>query len=94
MLCLVNVQVKIPGLQSRFYHSAAAFRRGPGMTEVTIFGGCPDWASNYKSGADLSLIANTTVLRFGEYSSCVCIFSYGHVVINPQRACAEGYSSR
>ena len=75
-VCMVNVQVKIPGLQSRFSHSAAAFRLNPGMTEVTIFGGCHEWPNNWKSDADLSQIANTTVLRFGKYTSCVCIVSY------------------
>ena len=73
MLCVVNVQVKIPGLQSRFWHSAAAFHLSPGMTEVTIFGGCPEWPSNCKSDADLSQIADTTVLRFGEYISRLCV---------------------
>ena len=74
---MVNVQVKLPGLQSRFYHSAAAFRLSPGMTEVTIFGGCPEWSTKYKSDTDFSQIANTTMLRFGEYS----IVSYSHMVI-------------
>ena len=82
MLCVVNVQVKLPGLQARFDHSAAAFHLSPGMTEVTIFGGCPEWPSKYRRDADLSPIANTTVLRFGEYTSCVCIVLYSHVVIN------------
>ena len=79
---MVNVQVKLPGLQSRFYHSAAAFPLSPGMTEVTIFGGCPEVPSNLRSVADLSPLANTTVLRFGEYTSCVCIVSHSHVAIN------------
>ena len=82
MLCVVNVQVKLPGLQARFYHSAAAFRLSPGMTEVTIFGGCPEWQNYVRSDADFSPLANTTVLRFGEYTSCVCIVSCSHVVIN------------
>ena len=73
MLCVVNVQVKLPGLQARVYHSAAAFRLSPGMTEVAIFGGCPEFPSKYTRDSDLSPIANTTVLRFGEYTSCVCI---------------------
>ena len=77
---VVNVQVKVPGLQERFYHSAAAFHLSPGMTEVTIFGGS-EWPHKWLR-SDLTLIANTTVLRFGEYTSCVCIVSYSHVVIN------------
>ena len=89
MLCVVNVQVQLPGLQSRSLHSAAAFRLSPGMTEVTIFGGCPEWPSNYRSFCDLSPVANTTVLRFGEYTSCVCIVSYSHVVVTLWVLCME-----
>ena len=68
---LVYLQVKVPSLHSRWYHSAAAFSLSPGLTEVTIFGGCPEYPSNYKSHADLPQMANTTVLRFGESTSCV-----------------------
>ena len=63
---VLHVQVIGPSLQSRFCHSATAFSLSPGLTEVTIFGGCPNWPSNYKSDADFLQIANTTVLRFGE----------------------------
>ena len=89
MLCVVNVQVKLPGLQSRFDHTAAAFILSPGVTEVTIFGGCPEWPNNYRSAADLSQIAITTVLRFGEYTSCVCIVSCSQVVIILWVICME-----
>ena len=68
---LVYLQVNVPSLQSRCYHSAAAFSPSAGLTEVTIFGGCPECPSNYKSAADLQQMANTTVLRFGESTSCV-----------------------
>ena len=71
LLCWFIVQVNVPSLQSRCYHSAAAFSLSPGLTEVTIFGGCPEWPSTYKSDADLQHMANTTVLRFGESTSCV-----------------------
>ena len=63
---MLHVQVTVPSLQSRFHHSATAFSLSPGLTEVTIFGGCPNWPINYKSDVDLPQIANTTVLRFGE----------------------------
>ena len=62
----VHVQVNVASLQSRFDHSAAAFSLSPGLMEVTVFGGCPEYSSNYKTEADLSYTANTTVLRFGE----------------------------
>ena len=74
---VLHVQVIVPSLQSRFYHSATAFSLSPGLTEVTIFGGCPNWPSNYKSDADLPQIANTTVLRFGE-SHLMCVSHTSH----------------
>ena len=42
--------------------------------EVTLFGGFSEWPSNPKPDADLTPIANTTVLRFGEciYLMHVC----------------------
>ena len=65
-----NVQVeKVPGSQARCLHSAAAFNFCPGLMEVTLFGGCPEWPGNPKSAADLPQIAKTTVLRFGESTS-------------------------
>ena len=69
---VVCIQVNVPSLQSRFDHSAAAFSLSPGLTEVTIFGGCPEYPSNFKSYADLPQVANTTVLRFGESPHVVC----------------------
>ena len=70
---VIIIQVDVPSLQSRNLHSAAAFSLGPGLTEVTIFGGCPEFPSNRKSDADIPQMANTTVLRFGESTSCcVC----------------------
>ena len=55
------MQVTVPTLKSRYYHSATAFSLSPGLTEVIIFGGFDD--DEY--------LANTTVLRFGESTSCV-----------------------
>ena len=63
---VLHVQVTVPSLQSRSDRSATAFSLSPGLTEVTIFGGCPNVPSNWKSHADIPQIANTTVLRFGE----------------------------
>ena len=53
---VLHVQVRVPGLQARFQHSAAAISLAPGVVEVTIFGGF----------FGSSTLANTTVLRFGE----------------------------
>ena len=55
------MQVTVPTLKSRRFHSATAFSLSPGLTEVIIFGGY----DGYK------YLANTTVLRFGESTSCV-----------------------
>ena len=63
------LQVHVPGLQARCYHSAATINLHPGLLEVTLFGGCPKWPNNYKADADLPQIANTTVLRFGEFTT-------------------------
>ena len=40
-------------------HSATAFNLSPGLTEVVLFGGTLTFISHH-------VIANTTVLRFGE----------------------------
>ena len=58
-----TVQVIVPSLLSRERHSATAFTLSPGLTEVTLFGGCPEVAS---TDANSPQIAATTVLRFGE----------------------------
>lgn len=59
----MHVQVKVPNLQPRYYHGAAAFNIAPGLTEIVVFGGCP--VNN-----DAEVIAKTTVLRFGECVDC------------------------
>ena len=72
--CMSHVQVTVPSLQSRCWHSATAFSLSPGLIEVTLFGGFSEWPSNSKPDADLTPIANATVLRFGEciYLMHVC----------------------
>ena len=76
----VHVQVKEPRLQARCSHSASAFTLNPGLTEVILFGGYPEWPKNSKSYADFPQIANTTVLRFGESTSCVSHTSYSLIL--------------
>ena len=60
----MHVQVTVPAFQGRCYHSSTAFNVSPGLTEVVLFGGCPQWPS---TDANFPKIANTTVLRFGEW---------------------------
>ena len=61
------MQIKVPELQARCYHSVAAFNISPGLAEVTVFGGCPEWPDNLEAYADLSHMASTTVLQFREF---------------------------
>ena len=56
------MQVTVPTLKSRRGLSSTAFSLSPGLTEVIIFGGLDE---------DNRDLANTTVLRFGESTSCV-----------------------
>ena len=58
----------MPGLQPRFDHCGAAFIISPELTEVVVFGGCPEWPSDYKYDSDLIPLADTTILRFGKYN--------------------------
>ena len=79
--CMSHVQVTVPSLESRSFHSATAFSLSPGLTEVTLFGGCSEWPSNLKSVADVTPIANTTVLRFGEYVHLMCAVLSCHALL-------------
>ena len=65
------MQIKVPSLKLRAAHSATAFNLRPGLTEVTLFGGYSEFGWNYRFDADVTHIANTTVLRFGEF--CVWV---------------------
>ena len=51
----------MPELKARFAHCAAAYNLSPGIAEIVIFGGTTRYP--LKIG---DLIADTTVLRFGE----------------------------
>ena len=64
--CMIIMQVQVPSLQSRYYHCAAASTISPGVTEVVMFGGCPEWPKKYKTDNDFKKLSMTTVLRFGE----------------------------
>ena len=60
---VLHVQVRVPGLQARCGHRAAAFSITPALTLVTIFGG-KDYNRKF--------LSNTTVLEFGE-STCMLV---------------------
>ena len=62
-----HVQVRMPAnLQGRLYHSATAISPRPGLEEVILYGGCPEWPANFRTADEIPKIANTTVLTFGE----------------------------
>ena len=62
----VHVQIKVPSLQSRYNHTADVFYFNARLADVISFGGVPEVPKNAKSAADLSMIAQTTVVQFGE----------------------------
>ena len=68
----VLLQLPVPeGFQPRFSHSLTATSLAPGITVATAFGG---WRN---LGDDL--IAETTLLQFGEYYDCPpCWFHIAH----------------
>ena len=68
----MHVQVEVPGVQARHSHGATAFSLGPGLMEITLFGGI---AESYEK------IANTTVLRFGKYTTSTKIFTALHICL-------------
>ena len=65
MLC-VHVQIKVPSIQSRWKHTADVFHFNARLADVILFGGVPEVPKIWKSPADFPMIAQTTVLRFGE----------------------------
>ena len=60
------VQVPVTDLQSRYSHCAAAFTLSPGVAEVVLFGGSTTTPPKLET-----LIAETTLLRFGKYIVCM-----------------------
>ena len=62
----VHVQIKVPSFQSRCDHTADVFHFNARLADVILFGGVPEWPKIWKSAADFPMIAQTTVLRFGE----------------------------
>ena len=65
-LIYLYVQVPVTDLQSRCFHCAAAFTLSPGIAEVVLFGGCTTSTPKIET-----LIAETTVLKFGKYTVCI-----------------------
>ena len=57
-------------MKARWGHSLTAFSLGPGLTEMTVFGGTDKpW-----TGSDVTQpkLADTTLLQFSEYTSETC----------------------
>ena len=53
-------------MQPRWWHTIAAFSLTPGLTEVTMFGGCPKYNPDAPDDQQPK-IAETTILRLGEH---------------------------
>ena len=87
-MCNIFMQVKTPHLQTRFSHSATAFGLGPGIVEVTVFGGCSEWTKMI--AVDMVYLTNTTLLRFGkDYHSLHKVVDYRYSSTNIIRACVQ-----
>jgi len=63
---LPSPQLALPeGAQPRMWHTVTAFSLVPGRTQVTMFGGCPNFERGKSDDAQPKL-AETTVLELGE----------------------------
>ena len=77
------MQVTGPQLKSRYNHRATGFSFRPGLTEVLLFGG----ASSFETD---DVIADTTVLTFGETTCGLSFQCYGpyqhvwHILLSPE----------
>ena len=62
------LQIILPeGMPSRMGHSLTATSLAPGLTEVTMFGGCTKWDTDPQVFDDkLPMIADTVILTLGE----------------------------
>ena len=54
------------GHRPRFDHCMEAIPICPGVTEVMLFGGCPQWPKNFRSYDDFPHMAETALARFGK----------------------------
>ena len=66
-------------LKPRYWHSLTAFSMGPGLTEVTVFGGTPEPPTG--SDETQPKLADTTLLQFSELLNvhvytCTITFHY------------------
>ena len=60
-------QIPLPDdVQPRCFHTITAFSLCPGLSEATMFAGCPDYAVG-RSDDQLPKQSETTVLQLGEW---------------------------
>ena len=88
ILSSLALQIKVPSLKARCYHSVTAIPHTPTLVEVVLFGGIPKWPKNAKTDDDLPQIGNTEVLRLGESTSCAC-YSIA-IIVFPQKLAGQG----
>ena len=67
-------------LKPRWHHSLTAFSLGPGLTEVTVFGGSAE--SPTGSNKIQSELADTTLLQFSELFNDIWIYHYTYNVMD------------
>ena len=66
-------------MQPRDSHTATAFSLAPGLTDVTMFGGCHKYKPGVKDNKQPKL-AETTVLQFGEFMTSTALVAVCAVV--------------
>jgi len=91
-LFYLRLQVKsVAGNKPRFDHCMEAIPICPGVTEVMLFGGCPQWPKNFRSYDDFPHMAQTALARFGKLyvKTCVCLCACMRVCV-----CVCGLLSR
>ena len=67
---------------TRFMHSATAYTINAKLTEVTLFGGSPEWPKKYRNDNDFIFLSDTTVLRFGKYMLATASLSTVYALCN------------
>ena len=65
----LSLQLHLPesDMLPRYCHSVAAIELAPGLIEVTVFGGCPQFDIRTKGLLGQAKVAETVVMSFGKF---------------------------
>ena len=78
---MLLIQLSLPeGVLPRCWHSTVAVDLAPGLTEVTIFAGCPHLDPK-KTLADQVKLAETVILSFGMLQLQTICVSYSVTIV-------------